>query len=126
VKKKSINISIEKNCGENRISREDGLRLREWIEKEWEKNDKLTFDFGNILIASVSFIDEAFAKLAFDHSKDELVNKLKFENLRPFDRALLNDLVVARIREMESNCKKRDTRISPKKAKAKNKKLVKN
>lgn len=94
-------ISIDKHCGDDRVSRDDGLRMREWIIKQWNKNDRIVFDFENILIASVSFLDEAFAKLAFDYSKDELVKKLKFENLQHFDRALLNDLVLARIKETE-------------------------
>ena len=123
---KQININIKKHCGDDCVSRDDGFRLREWIEKEWKNNDKLTFDFGNLLIASVSFIDEAFAKLAFNHRKEELVNKLKFENLRPFDRALLNDLVLARIRESESSLKKTNNRANKKKLKTSNKKLVKN
>lgn len=111
-------LSIQKHCGVDRVSRDDGLRMREWIIKQWNKNDRIVFDFENILIASVSFLDEAFAKLAFDYSKDELVKKLKFENLQHFDRALLNDLVRARIKEMEiKNKNGKDKHIKSREAK---------
>ncbi len=115
-------IKIDEHCGDNRVSREDGLRMREWIQKEWGKHDRFVFDFNNILIASVSFMDEAFAKLAFEYNRDELAGKLKFENLRPFDRALLNDLVMARIRETTLTGKKKSKTVTKRKqGKSKNK-----
>ena len=100
-------INIRNHCKDDCVSRDDGLKLREWIEEQWDKEVQLVFDFDNVLIASVSFIDEAFAKLAFEHGRDELVEKLKFENLCPFDRALLNDLIKARLREKVSKSKKK-------------------
>ena len=60
--KKKI-IKIAEVCGEDIVSRDDGLKFREYVVRELNKYDKLIFDFENLTIASVSFIDEAFAKL---------------------------------------------------------------
>jgi hypothetical protein len=38
-------------------------------------------DFSNILIASVSFMDQAFGKMAFEYSKEDLRKKLLFINM---------------------------------------------
>lgn len=81
------------------MSRQDGANFRARIQKEWEKYEKLIFDFNDTLIASVSFMDEAFAKLASYYSKEELQKKLKFVNMREFDRAMLNNLVMKRLKE---------------------------
>lgn len=92
-------IDLIKVCGNQTISRDDGKKIHNIINASWEKEDHIKIDFGNILVASVSFIDEAFGKLAFDHSKESLKEKLSFENMQDYDRALLNDILTSRYRQ---------------------------
>jgi len=99
--KKEFYIDIKKTAGTDTVSREHGKKIRIIIERLLKIKDRITIDFSNLSIASPSFIDEAFAKLLLKCSLDELRDKLSFINITEFDRALLNDLVRARIRERE-------------------------
>lgn len=71
------------------------------ITEAWSKQDEITVDFSNILIASVSFLDEAFGKLTFTYPKEVLTKKLAFENLEAYDRALLNDILLSRYHQKD-------------------------
>jgi len=98
--RKEFKIDIKKTAGTDTVSREHGGKIRKIIEKYlYFKEVKITIDFSNLSIASPSFIDEAFAKLMLTYPLDEIQDKLSFVNMTEFDRALLNDLVRARIRE---------------------------
>lgn len=99
--KKEFYLNIKKVAGTDTVSREHGRKIRKIIESLLKVQDKIAIDFSNLSIASPSFIDEAFAKLLLKCSLDELRPKLSFVNMTDFDRALLNDLVRARIRERE-------------------------
>lgn len=99
--KKEFYLNIKKMAGTDTVSREHGRKIRKIIEQLFKIKDKITIDFSNLSVASPSFIDEAFAKLLLKYSLDELRAKLSFVNMTDFDRALLNDLVRARIRERE-------------------------
>jgi hypothetical protein len=92
-------IDIKKIAGADTVSREHGKKIRKVIELFWKAKDKIIVDFSNLSIASPSFIDEAFAKLLLKYPLDAVKSKLSFVNMTDFDRALLNDLVMARIRE---------------------------
>ena len=83
------------------ITRQDGELIYNIISEAWNNENKIVVDFSNILIASVSFLDEAFGKLAFDHSLDNLKNRLSFENMEHYDRALLNDILISRYHQKE-------------------------
>lgn len=97
---KEFHIDIKKVAGTDTVSREHGRKIRKHIELFLKIKDRITtIDFSNLSIASPSFIDEAFAKLLLKYSLDEVRDKLSFVNMTEFDRALLNDLVRARIRE---------------------------
>lgn len=97
--KKEFYLDIKKMAGTDTVSREHGRKVRKHIELLLKVKDRITIDFSNLSIASPSFIDEAFAKLLLKYSMEELKEKLLFVNMTEFDRALLNDLVRARIRE---------------------------
>jgi hypothetical protein len=97
--KKEFYINIRKIAGTDTVSREHGRKIRKIIERLLKIKDKITIDFSHLPIASPSFIDEAFAKLMLKYPLDEIRVKLFFVNMTEFDRALLNDLVRARIRE---------------------------
>lgn len=92
-------IDIRKMAGTDTVSREHGGKIRKIIEIQLKLKRRVIVDFSNLSIASPSFIDEAFAKLMLKYPLDEVKEKLSFKNMTDFDRALLNDLVIARIRE---------------------------
>lgn len=97
--KNEVHVDIKKMAGSDTVSREHGRKIRKILEAFFKSKDRIVIDFSNLSIASPSFIDEAFAKLFLKYSLDDLKSKLAFINMSDFDRALLNDLVLARIRE---------------------------
>lgn len=95
------NINIKETCGKNIVSRGDGKKVYDLLMQKWNDADKITVDFGNVLIASVSFIDEIFGTLAFTYSRDELTKRIRVRNIQEFDRALLKDILSSRFRQKE-------------------------
>jgi len=96
-----MKVNLKETCGKQTITRDDGKRINEIIIKAWNKEEKIIIDFNNILIASVSFLDEAFGKLSFDCSKEKLREKLVLKNIENYDRNLLNDVLISRYRQKE-------------------------
>ncbi len=94
-------ININDVCGKNIVTRDDGKRVHDLIVDQWKESDIIKIDFGNVLIASVSFIDEIFGKLAFEFNREEIGSKLQMLNIQEFDRALLNDILVSRYKQKE-------------------------
>lgn len=104
-----MKLDIQQICGKNTVTREDGRAINRILDENWDQAAVLEIDFGNILVASVSFIDEAFGKLALKHTKEDLQKKLVFENMVTYDRKLLNDILLSRLRQKaaEQNPKRR-------------------
>ena len=96
-------LNIIDTCGKNIVTRENGKQVHDLIRSKWDESEKIKIDFGNVLIASVSFIDEIFGKLAFEFSREEIQSKLQMLNIQDFDRALLNDILVSRFRQKDLN-----------------------
>lgn len=96
-----MRINLKEKCEKRTVTREDGELIYKLISDAWNKTEKVTVDFSNILIASVSFLDESFGKLAFEHNLEELKQKLSFENMEKYDRALLNDILISRYHQKE-------------------------
>ena len=96
-----MKINLTEICGKQTITRQDGQIINKIIKNAWDNEDKIIVDLSNITIASVSFLDEAFGKLAFEYSKESLVKKLSFENINEYDRALLNDIIISRFHQRE-------------------------
>jgi hypothetical protein len=96
-----MEIILKDMCAKQTITRNDAEVISRMIKDAWDREDKINIDFGNILIASVSFLDEAFGKLAFDYSKELLTQKLSFNNMEEYDRALLNDILISRYHQKE-------------------------
>lgn len=94
-----MKIDIQEVCGKKTVTREEGQVINQILTEQWDLTDQFQLDFGNLLIASVSFIDEAFGKLALCHSSDDLKRKLVFKNMVPYDRKLLNDIIISRLRQ---------------------------
>ena len=96
-----MRIVLKDKYKKRTITREDGEQINKMINDLWNKEETITIDFSKVLIASVSFLDEAFGKLAFDYPKEVLTKKLSFENLEEYDRALLNDILLSRYHQKE-------------------------
>jgi maltose-binding protein MalE len=96
-----MEIILKDKCTKQTITRDDGSTVAQMIADAWDKEEKIIIDFSNILIASVSFLDEAFGKLAFDHPKEDLTQKLSFKNMQEYDKALLNDIFLSRYHQKE-------------------------
>ena len=96
---KRTRLNVEPIVGKNPVSREDGKVLYDKIRKLWKSSDQITIDFDNLVVASVSFMDEAFGHLALEHPREELKRKLRFVGMNEYDRALLNDIILSRVRQ---------------------------
>ncbi|MEW5913590.1 MAG: STAS-like domain-containing protein [Thermodesulfobacteriota bacterium] len=100
-----MSINIKRICGKNRVTREDGKVIYNLIAEKWKNDKKICIDFNNIRIASVSFLDEVFGKLALKHDVKAIKNKIELVNVQPFDRALINDILLARSKQRRDNNK---------------------
>ncbi len=96
-----MELSVQDTCGKNTVTRKDGEQVKKLVLNALKKESKIIIDFSNILVASVSFFDEAFGKLAFEHTKEKLQEKLSFKNIEEYDRALLNDILISRFHQKE-------------------------
>ena len=94
-------IDLKKTCKKQTVTIRECEQIKNLISASWDKESKIVIDFNNISIASVSFLDEAFGKLAFDHPKEILRKKLSFANIEEYDRALLNDILISRYHQKE-------------------------
>lgn len=97
-----MQLSVAKICGESRVFRDDGLKLRREIERHWTRAETIEVDFENIRIASASFLDEGVASLALVIPLDEIRQKVKIRNITDPDKQLLNHLILSRAREREA------------------------
>ena len=94
-----MTIKLKKEFGEDFISRAAGERLRKIIVVA---NKKVTVDFEKQIIASVSFLDEAFAKLILEGWSHEQIEKtITFKNIHSKDLELIRKLIKDHIRETQ-------------------------
>lgn len=93
-------IDVPAVCGEDIISRDAGRKVRELILSQW-KEDHVEIWFSGRTVGSVSFFDEAIGLLFKKGGKtmEEIRAKLRFPDIRPEDRTLLNLVVTTRIQE---------------------------
>jgi len=96
-----MKIDIRQICEKRTVTRDDGERIYKILSEKWDEEQIFHIDFDNILVASVSFIDEAFGQLALRHTKGDLQKKIRFDNMVEYDRALLNDILYSRFRQKE-------------------------
>ncbi len=96
---RTTEINIKKILGKQTVTRDDGEVVYDKIIKLWGQSGQITINFANLLIASVSFLDEAFGHLALEYSPRDLQKKLRFVKINDYDRALLNDIILSRVRE---------------------------
>jgi hypothetical protein len=93
-------IDVAKMCGEDLISRDAGRKVREMMLASWHEAE-IELRFSGHTVGSVSFFDEAVGLLLKRDKKtiEEVRRKLKFPDLLPPDRMLLNHVVEVRIQE---------------------------
>ena len=90
-------INIAEVCKSNTVTRDHGKVIHDLIAEKWNSADVIKIDFNNILIASVSFLDEAFGNLAEDYTPEQISRKLKLVNIKDFDRNLANNIYRSRL-----------------------------
>lgn len=97
-------ISVSDICGEDIISRDAGRKIREMILSSWP-HETIELHLGSRTIGSVSFFDEAIGLLLKKGGKplEEIKAKLKFPDIKPADRNLLNYVMTTRIKESEAS-----------------------
>lgn len=91
-------LNVKDICGTRHVTRDDGARVNERIRKVWDRGP-VVVDFGNLKIASVSFIDQAIGVLALDHDAAEVRDHVRCVNIDPFDEQLLDDILISRSRQ---------------------------
>ena len=90
-------IDITKVFANDHITRAAGERLREIILDVTKDGDCVEIDFGGAVIASTSFLDEGFAKLAeMGWNQKKLRALIVFTHLHPRDAAVLDELFAQR------------------------------
>lgn len=86
-------IQIKKEFREDYISREAGERLRQMILQATKDKGKVEIDFGGLLVASTSFFDEGFAKLALEGwTQENFDSYIQLKGLSPKDHEILKKL----------------------------------
>lgn len=96
-------LKIKDICGTNTVTRSDGKKIHQALLDHWEKADTIEVDFGNLVIASVSFLDEAIGQLALRFKRSELKSKLILRRISSRDKRLLNDIFISRYRQIHQN-----------------------
>jgi hypothetical protein len=84
-------ININSICGKNIVTRDDGKKVYDLIIRHWNESTRIKIDFGNVLIASVSFMDEIFGKLALNMTDRKLCQNSK---LRTFKILIVHYLTI--------------------------------
>jgi hypothetical protein len=86
-------IRIRDEFKEDYISRVAGERLRNRVLEAVAKGEKITLDFTGITIASTSFFDEGFAKLAdCGWTRPTFDAAITFIGLHPLDKRVLDEM----------------------------------
>lgn len=90
-------IQIKKEFRNDYISREAGERLRQMILQVIKNKETVEIDFGGLLVASTSFFDEGFAKLALEGwSKENFDSHIQLKGVNPKDHEILKKLCLNR------------------------------
>jgi len=86
-------IDIREEFPDDRMSRKAGERLRNMILDALDTDGRVEVDFGGLIIASTSFLDEGLAKLADQGLTGEHFHTaVVFKNIHPRDQEVLEDL----------------------------------
>ncbi len=83
------NITGNNICAES----EDGQKVYENIKKALEENKKISISFKNIEIITSAFLNTAIGQLLRDFSREELKEKVSFEDIDNGDKSLLKRVI---------------------------------
>ena len=104
-------IEVKTRLGNDVVSREHGEKMRILLEKALSHGtEPVVVDFSGMQITSVSFFDGSFGALAKQYGEDFLVEKIKLEEIDPFDLALVRDIISSRSREAKKNLGRQSAR----------------
>jgi len=98
-------LNIVAKCGKKITTREDGQKFYKELVAVWKTGEQVEVDFGDVPIASVSFIDQAFGQLALKYPIEDLKERLKIINVRELDRSLVNNVILSRNKQKEEEKK---------------------
>ncbi len=97
-------FSIKKiTAGQWIATRDAGEAVRNAIISRWPKSKVIILDFKGLIIASVSFLDEAFGLLVISLPLYEIKNKLKVKNMDKNDYILMNQIISSRLKQEAVN-----------------------
>ncbi|OGQ44974.1 MAG: hypothetical protein A3H42_03460 [Deltaproteobacteria bacterium RIFCSPLOWO2_02_FULL_46_8] len=86
-------VNIRKDFSGDYVTRAAGEDLRKIILEADSKNRKIEIDFSGITIASTSFFDEGFAKLADSGwTMEKLKTQIILKEINPRDRMILLEM----------------------------------
>ncbi len=88
-------FKVHELIGRTAVSRESGLVIRNAIIKQLTTEDveTIVLDFVDVEIYASPFFNTSIAPLLENMSIDDLKNKLRFENITPLGRFLLNQVI---------------------------------
>ena len=90
-------IHIPTEFADDRVTRPAGERLRRLILSRVDDRAPLEIDFEGLLIASTSFFDEGFAKLAEEGwTREQFESRLTLVGMNRLDRRVLERVLTER------------------------------
>lgn len=93
-------ICVKEELGRDIVTREHGRRLYAMVRSALGAGeDRVTVNFEGLQVTSVSFFDEAFGTLAKEMGQERFASVVRLADIDPFDRALVNDIVLSRSRQ---------------------------
>lgn len=96
-------ITVKDYIGTNAISMSSGSKIREEINKLWNKSEKITLDFSGVEIFASPFFNASIGSLLKDRTITELQEKLSFEGISDHGKSLLNLVIANAIKFYEGN-----------------------
>jgi len=87
-----ITLDLDKVCGNNIYTRDDGHILYDRIEDSLKSYSKVIVQFNEREIASESFLDEAIVEHYFRQTKDDVKNRIILRGVAKPDQILLGTI----------------------------------
>ncbi len=85
-----MKIDIIKISGKKIVTRGDGEKINDILTAKWNAEKIINIDFDNVLVASVSFMDEAFGKLALKYDREDLKKEFYSFSYKDYLRNAIN------------------------------------
>ncbi|MDP8239360.1 MAG: STAS-like domain-containing protein [Candidatus Hatepunaea meridiana] len=89
------------------MSREEGAIVRSLILQLWNQCENIVLDFKDVTFASISFLDEAIAKIFLDKPSNEVFAKLKIVEITETKRNFLISMASSRNKQFIKNKKEK-------------------